>query len=77
MLLQKVRASLNAGNFASYYHLPDQEPGSEMEDAERLIEELRHGVKSVCEFMSANAIFEGFRDMAREVESIYEVSFHS
>ncbi|OQD66974.1 hypothetical protein PENPOL_c004G01318 [Penicillium polonicum] len=77
MLLQKVRASLDAGNFASYYHLPDQEPGSEMEDAERLIEELRHGVKSVCEFMSSNAIFEGFRDMAREVESIYEVSFHS
>ncbi|KAJ5102635.1 Transcription factor [Penicillium argentinense] len=48
----------------------------ERQDAERFIEELRHGVKSVCDFMSGNAIFGGVVDMAREVETVYLAHFH-
>lgn len=76
ILLRKVRMSLNAGDLSTcYYLLNHPEPGTETQDAERLIEELRHGTKSVYHFMASNSIFEGVVDMAREVETVYGVHF--
>lgn len=77
MLLRKVRTSLSVGNLSTCYHLlMHPEPETERQDSERLIEELRHGVKSVCSFMTSNAVFESVADMAREVETIYTAHFN-
>ena len=77
MILRKIRTSLSVGNLSTcYFLLVHPEPGTERQDAERLIEELRHGVESVCCFMSSNAVFESVADMAREVETIYTAHFH-
>lgn len=77
MLLRKVRSSLCSGDLSTcYYLLGHPEPGTGRQDAERLIEELRHGVKSVCLFMASNAVFEGVVGMAREVDTIYSAHFH-
>lgn len=77
MLQRKVRASLHSGDFSPcYYLLSNPEAGTERQDAERLIEELRHGVKSVYHFMALNAVFEGVIDMAREVEGVYGAHFY-
>lgn len=77
ILLRKVHTSLRVGDLSTcYYLLIHPEPGTERADAERLIEELRHGSKLVCDFMSSNAVFEGISDMAREVETIYSAQLH-
>lgn len=76
MLLRKVRTALHAGNLSTcYYLLSHPESGTESQDAERLIEELRHGVESVYHFMASNAVFEGVVDMLREVETVYGAHF--
>lgn len=78
MLLRKVRTSLHAGNLSSCYYLLNlPEPETEAQDADRLIEELRQGVRSVCQFMTSNAVFEGIVDMASELETVYSAHFHS
>lgn len=76
MLLRKIRTSMSSNDFSgSRYLLGAIEPGTEWQAAERFIEELRHGVKSVCAFMSANVVFGGIMDMAREVETVYLTHF--
>lgn len=76
MLLRQIRTSLSMGNLSTcYYLLVHPEPGTERQDAERLIEELRHGVKSVYSFMASNAVFESVADMARELETVYTAHF--
>ncbi|CAG8937041.1 unnamed protein product [Penicillium salamii] len=76
MLLRKIRTSVNSNEFSdSRYLLGWTEPGTERQAAERFIEELRHGVKSICAFMSANTVFGGIMDMAREVETVYLTHF--
>ncbi|KAJ5618519.1 Zn(II)2Cys6 transcription factor [Penicillium herquei] len=77
MLLRKIRNALSSNNLAPCrYLLGYTEPATERQDAERFIEELRHGVKSVCDFMLGNAVFGGVMDMAREVETTYIANFH-
>ncbi|KAJ5991939.1 hypothetical protein N7451_007663 [Penicillium sp. IBT 35674x] len=77
MLLRKIRTCLYSNSLSSCrYLLGHTEPATEYQDAERFIEELRSGVKSVCDFMSGNAVFEGVMDMAREVETTYIAHFH-
>lgn len=76
MLLRRVRNALSSNNLiACRYLLGHTEPETERQDAERFIEELRHGVKSVWDFMASNAVFGGVSDMAREVETIYIAHF--
>ncbi|CAG8178434.1 unnamed protein product [Penicillium salamii] len=76
MLLRKIRTSVNSNDFSdSRYLLGWTEPGTERQAAERFIEELRHGVKSICAFMSANTVFGGIMDMAHEVETVYLTHF--
>lgn len=77
MLLRKVRTCLCSNSLSSCrFLLGHTEPATEYQDAERFIEELRNGVKSVCDFMSGNAVFGGVMDMAREVETTYIAHFH-
>ncbi|KAJ5121695.1 Zn(II)2Cys6 transcription factor [Penicillium atrosanguineum] len=77
MLLRKVRTCLCSNSLSTCrYLLGHTEPATEYQDVERFIEELRNGVKSVCDFMSGNAVFGGVMDMAREVETSYIAHFH-
>ncbi|KAB8216123.1 hypothetical protein BDV33DRAFT_233738 [Aspergillus novoparasiticus] len=56
-----VRTLLSSGDLLACYHLLSQpEPDSEVQDAERLVEELRH----------ADVAFEGVVGMVREVEGV-------
>jgi len=76
MILRKIRTSLSTNDIASCrYLLSHSEPATERQDAERFIEELRHGVKLICDFMSANAVFGGVMYMAREVDTVYIAHF--
>ncbi|KNG86881.1 Zn(II)2Cys6 transcription factor [Aspergillus nomiae NRRL 13137] len=71
MLLRRVRTSLSSGDLQACYHLLSQpEPGSEVQDAERLVEELRHGLESLSASMRADIAFEGVVGMVREVEGV-------
>lgn len=76
MLLHKVRACLATNRLASCHHLLDKpEPGTEVSDAERLAEELRHGVKSLGISLKSDVVFEGVGGMGREIESAYLAAF--
>ncbi|KAJ5719462.1 hypothetical protein N7493_007917 [Penicillium malachiteum] len=54
---------------------PDTYPGTEISDAERLIEELRHGVESLGTILKQDHIFEGVAGVGREIESAYFTAF--
>lgn len=76
MLLHKVRACLATDRLTNCYHLLNKpEPKTEVSDAERLIEELRHGVKSLGMSLKSDIIFEGVGGMGREIESAYLAAF--
>lgn len=76
MLLRDIRASSSAGDFSSCYHLlSDPQPESEVQDVERLIEELRHATESLVASIQSDTVFEGVVGMACEVESVHDVTF--
>ncbi|KAF7628283.1 Zn(II)2Cys6 transcription factor [Aspergillus flavus] len=71
MLLRRVRTSLSSGDLQACYHLLSQpEPGSEVQDAERLVEELRNGLESLSASMIADVAFEGVVGMVQEIEGV-------
>lgn len=71
MLLRRVRTSLSSGDLQACYHLLSQpEPGSEVQDAERLVEELRNGLESLSASMRADVAFEGVVGMVQEIEGV-------
>ncbi|KAJ5952198.1 uncharacterized protein N7479_010611, partial [Penicillium vulpinum] len=60
MLLHRLRASLATDRLADCYHLlSNPTPESEIADAERLREELRHGVEVLGSSLKSDVIFEG------------------
>ncbi|KAJ5199982.1 Tetratricopeptide-like helical [Penicillium cf. griseofulvum] len=76
MLLHRLRASLATDRLASCYHLlHDPTPVSEIADAERLREELRHGVEILGRSLKSDVIFEGVGGMGREIEGAYLAAF--
>lgn len=76
MLLHKVRACLATDRLATCYHLLNKpEPATEASDAERLTEELRHGVELLGVSMKSDIIFEGVGGMGREIEHAYLAAF--
>ncbi|KAF7592979.1 hypothetical protein BBP40_012215 [Aspergillus hancockii] len=76
MLLRKARASLCSGDITACYHLLSQpDPTSEVQDAERLVEELRHALESLIASMKADIVFEGVAGMALEIEGVYSTTF--
>lgn len=76
MILHKIRACLATDRLATCYHLLSKpEPASEVSDAERLIEELRHGVESLGICLKSDIIFEGVGGMGHEIEHSYLAAF--
>lgn len=76
MLLHKVRACLATDRLATCYHLLNKpEPTTEVSDAERFTEELRHGVKSLGRLLKSDVVFEGVGGNGREIESAYLAAF--
>lgn len=72
MLLHQLKACLETGRLITCYHLMDRpEPATEVADAERLIEELCHGIEYIGSIFKSDLIFEGVGSMGREVESAY------
>ncbi|KAJ5529097.1 hypothetical protein N7527_002490 [Penicillium freii] len=76
MLLHRLRASIATGRFEDCYHLfNNPTPASEIADAERLREELRHGVEILGRSLKYDVIFEGVGGMGQEVEGAYLAAF--
>ena len=76
MLLHRLRASLTTNRLANCYYLfNNPTPASEIADAERLSEELRHGVEILGRSMKSDVIFEGVGGMGREIEGAYLAAF--
>ncbi|CAG7928703.1 unnamed protein product [Penicillium olsonii] len=76
MLLHRLRASLATERLVQCYHLlHGPNPESEIADTERLMEELRHGVETLCKSLKSDVIFEGVGDMGREIEGAYLAAF--
>lgn len=76
MLLHRLRASIATGRFEDCYHLfNNPTPASEIADAERLREELRHGVEILGRSLKSDVIFEGVGGMGQEVEGAYLAAF--
>ncbi|KAJ6184552.1 hypothetical protein N7519_005853 [Penicillium mononematosum] len=76
MLLHRLRACLATDRLANCYHLLNNPtPASEIADAERLSEELRHGVEILGRSLKSDVIFEGVGGMGREIEGAYLAAF--
>jgi hypothetical protein len=76
MLLRRLRSCLATRDLsACYYLLRCAQPGTEIQDAERAIEEMRNGIGALYASLRADSVFEGVGDMARDVESIYTAYF--
>ncbi|CRL25871.1 Peptidase, cysteine peptidase active site [Penicillium camemberti] len=76
MLLHRLRASIATDRLADCYHLLNNPtPASEIADAERLREELRHGVEILGRSLKSDVIFEGVGGMGREIEGAYLAAF--
>lgn len=76
MLLHKVRACLATDLLATCYHLLNKpEPAPEASDAERLTEELRHGVEFLGVSMKSDIFFEGVGGMGHKIEHAYLATF--
>lgn len=76
MLVRLVRSCLYLGDISPcHFLLSDPEPGSEVQDAERLVEEMRNGIASLHASLTADSIFGGVSRMAREVEATYRAYF--
>ncbi|KAJ5932308.1 hypothetical protein N7516_006797 [Penicillium verrucosum] len=76
MLLHRLRASMATDRLADCYHLLNNPtPASEIADAERLTEELRHGVEIIGRDLKSDVIFEGVGGMGREIEGAYLAAF--
>lgn len=76
MVLYKVRASKASDRLSSCYHLLNNPmPGTEVQDSERLLEEIRHAVESLRTSFLQNAAFEGVDGMRSEIEGALHAAF--
>lgn len=73
MVLWKVRTAMCSGNLASYAYLLDRPSCStQVQDVERLIEELQYGMEALARPIQADTVFGGLVGMAKEVEKTYK-----
>jgi hypothetical protein len=69
MLLSKVRTAMCSGDLSGCYYLLDRPtPATDVQGAERLIEELQQGLNALSASIRADAVFEGMAAVAREME---------
>ncbi|KAF4160258.1 hypothetical protein CNMCM8927_008781 [Aspergillus lentulus] len=76
MLVHRVRAALSSKRLSVCYPLLNHpEPVTEVQDANRLIEELRNGAHSMIVCMKRDLIFEGISGMIRDLDAAYSSLF--
>ncbi|PYI12598.1 hypothetical protein BO78DRAFT_465738 [Aspergillus sclerotiicarbonarius CBS 121057] len=76
MTYYRLRAALLSDQVSIYHHLLHQpEPESEMQDAERLLRELRQGIESILGSVRLTTIFEGVGGMNHEIQAAYQAAF--
>lgn len=64
---------MSSGNLTSFSYLLDRPSGStQVQDAERLIEELQTGMEALGRSIQADSVFEGLAKIAKEVEMTYK-----
>lgn len=75
MVLWRVRAASYAGNLSSVYYLLDRPSvRTEVQDADRLMEELQSGMEALRASIRADFVFEGVGMMAKECDAVYEAT---
>lgn len=73
LVLRRVRTAMCSGNLATYSYLLDRPSSStQVQDAERLIEELQSSMEVLGRFIQAAIVFEGLEKLAKEVETTCE-----
>ncbi|GKZ19558.1 hypothetical protein AbraCBS73388_004367 [Aspergillus brasiliensis] len=76
MIHYQLDAALLSNQVSSYRHLLHRpEPTSEVQDAERLLRELRQGVESILGSMTSANMFEGVSGMRQEIQAVYHAAF--
>lgn len=72
----RLRAALLSDQVSNHYYLLHHpEPGSEIQDAERLLRELRRGIESILGSMKLTVTFEGVAGMGHEIHAAYQSAF--
>ncbi|PWY83155.1 hypothetical protein BO94DRAFT_625532 [Aspergillus sclerotioniger CBS 115572] len=72
----RLRAALLSDQVSIYHHLLHQpEPASEIQDAERLLRELRQGIESILGSVRLTTMFEGVGGMSHEIQAAYQAAF--
>ncbi|KAL4744550.1 hypothetical protein BDW72DRAFT_188261 [Aspergillus terricola var. indicus] len=75
MVLYKLRAASATDRLAVCYHLLHHpSPGTEIQDSERLEEEIRHGVQSLRSSLRSS-LFEAINGMGNEIDSAQKAAF--
>ncbi|EAA59457.1 hypothetical protein AN3986.2 [Aspergillus nidulans FGSC A4] len=75
MVLKCVNTALCSGTISSYAYLFEQPSvTTEVQDAERLVEELQIGMDALRRSIKADVLFGGVEVMAREVERVFEAT---
>ena len=75
MVLWRVRAASYAGNLSNVYYLLDRPSvRTEVQDADRLMEELQSGMEALRASIRADFVFEGVGMMAKECDAVYEAT---
>lgn len=78
MLLYKVRSCCTSNHLSACHHLLGHPgPGSEIQNAERLVEELRHGLESIFLLIKKDGVFQHVGAMARDLEGALRAAFCS
>ncbi|GAB1208306.1 hypothetical protein APSETT445_007050 [Aspergillus pseudonomiae] len=72
MLVHRIRAAITSGRLSVCYPLmASPEPATEVQDARRLIEELRHAIECLKHSMERDMVFEGIAAMYRGLTAVY------
>ncbi|KAE8162273.1 hypothetical protein BDV40DRAFT_288698 [Aspergillus tamarii] len=72
MLVHRIRAAIASNRLSVCYPLmASPEPTTEIQDARRLIEELRHAIECLKHSMERDMVFEGIAAMCRGLTAVY------
>ncbi|PYH85783.1 hypothetical protein BO82DRAFT_139919 [Aspergillus uvarum CBS 121591] len=72
MLVHRIRAALSSRRLSICYPLLNcPEAGTEIQDAHRLIEELRNGAHSLILSMKRDLVYEGIASMVNDLDAAY------
>ncbi|KAE8333921.1 hypothetical protein BDV39DRAFT_211954 [Aspergillus sergii] len=72
MLVHRIRAAIASNRLSVCYPLmASPEPATEIQDARRLIEELRHAIECLKHSMERDMVFEGIAAMCRGLTAVY------